>query len=115
MFANVEMKGERVKMKLDTASDLSMVSEQTKQLGEPKLRPMDCKAVTITGDELEMRGMFTTRILWLEVYTARQRCAGSKKRLLLLEENTSRSWSLLHPDGTGGARNTDSQPTCGGL
>lgn len=69
MLADVEVNGVRVSMKLDTGSDLSLISEHTwRQLGKPKLEPMDCIAVTLTNSKLKMLGKFEASMQYRGVY-----------------------------------------------
>ncbi|XP_055584973.1 uncharacterized protein K02A2.6-like [Uranotaenia lowii] len=62
-FAEVNLNGVNVKLQLDCAADITIISTETWAcIGKPKINPTNIVAVSASGDKLDLKGEFITEV-----------------------------------------------------
>ncbi|XP_055591171.1 uncharacterized protein LOC129743217 [Uranotaenia lowii] len=62
-FAEVNLNGVNVKLQLDYAADITIISTETWAcIGKPTINPTDIVAVSASGDKLDLKGEFITEL-----------------------------------------------------
>ncbi|XP_055590200.1 uncharacterized protein K02A2.6-like [Uranotaenia lowii] len=62
-FAKVNLNGVNVKLQLDCAADITIISTETWAcIGKPTINPTDIVAVSASGDKLDLKGEFITEV-----------------------------------------------------